>query len=81
MVGSFLPFAKTKAERIRNNDPRPSIEERYRDRQDYMAKVAASAASLQSAGLLLPADAARLTARCAAAWDWLMNAPATSARK
>ena len=28
-TGGFVPFAKTKAERIANNDPRPSIEERY----------------------------------------------------
>ena len=28
-TGGFIPFAKTKAERIANNDPRPSLEERY----------------------------------------------------
>src|SRR5262249_55743250 len=28
-TGGFVPFAKTKAERIANNDPRPSLEERY----------------------------------------------------
>ena len=27
--GSFIPFAKTKAERIASGDPRPSLEERY----------------------------------------------------
>src|ERR1019366_1979788 len=29
MAGSYVPFAKTKAERDKNNDPRLSIEERY----------------------------------------------------
>ena len=28
-TGGFIPFAKTKAERLANNDPRPSLEERY----------------------------------------------------
>lgn len=29
--GSFIPFAKTKAERAARRDPRPSLEERYGD--------------------------------------------------
>jgi hypothetical protein len=29
LAGGYLPFAKTKAERVANGDPRPSIEERY----------------------------------------------------
>jgi hypothetical protein len=81
MVGSFLPFARTKGERTKNNDPRPSIEERYRDKTQYMERVAAVNKSLMDAGLLLESDAARLTARCSLAWDWVMTPPATSARK
>jgi hypothetical protein len=81
MVGSFIPFARTRAERVRNNDPRLSIEERYRDKSGYMERVAAAIQSLQAAGLLLERDAARFTFRCGAAWDWLMSAPAVSARK
>ena len=27
--GGFIPFAKTKAERLASGDPRPSLEERY----------------------------------------------------
>ena len=29
-AGGMVPFAKTKAERLANEDPRPSLEERYR---------------------------------------------------
>lgn len=37
--GGFLPFARTKAERLAANDPRPSIEERYGDRAGYEVAV------------------------------------------
>ena len=56
--GSYIPFAKTKAEREAAGDPRPSIEERYGSRADYVAKVKAAADALVRDRLLLPADAA-----------------------
>jgi hypothetical protein len=56
--GSYIPFAKTKAERAAAGDPRPSIEERYGSRADYVAKVRATADALVRERLLLPADAA-----------------------
>ncbi|MBV9135133.1 MAG: hypothetical protein JO318_20665, partial [Chloroflexi bacterium] len=43
MQGATVPFAGTEAERTERNDPRPSISERYRDRQDYATKVRAAA--------------------------------------
>jgi len=56
--GSYLPFAKTKAEREAAGDPRPSLEERYGSREAYVAKVKAAADALVAQRLLLPADAA-----------------------
>src|SRR6185369_16207338 len=41
MIGSFLPFARTKAEREKAGDPRKSIAERYASRESYVGKVAA----------------------------------------
>ena len=41
LVGSFQPFAKTRAEREQSGDSRPSIEERYTNRQDYLQRVQA----------------------------------------
>jgi Alpha/beta hydrolase domain len=57
--GSFVPFAKTRAEREAAGDPRPSLEERYGSRADYVAKVKAAAEALVAQRLLLPADAER----------------------
>src|SRR6267142_2107181 len=48
--GSYLPFAKTKAEREAKGDMRPSLEERYRGPADYAAKVRAAAEDLQKQG-------------------------------
>ncbi len=56
--GSYIPFAKTQAER--GADPRLSLEERYRTQAGYVAQVRAAAERLQQAGFLLPKDAERL---------------------
>ncbi len=57
--GSLIPFARTRHERGAAGDPRPSLEERYASRDDYVAKVEAAAEALVAERLLLPADAAR----------------------
>ena len=58
LVGSFLPFAATKAERESAHDARPSIEERYHGRDDYVNRVRNAAHDLDTRGFLLPDDAA-----------------------
>jgi hypothetical protein len=58
LVGSFVPFATTKAERDSTHDKRPSVEERYRGRDDYVNQVRNAAQDLVTRGLLLPDDAA-----------------------
>jgi hypothetical protein len=57
LVGSFIPFFRTLAERQIAGDPRPSVQERYPTHADYVAKVTAAANSLVSRRLLLPEDA------------------------
>ena len=56
--GSYLAFAKTKAEREAKGDPRPSLEERYGSHAAYVEKVRAAADELVRARLLLAEDAA-----------------------
>jgi hypothetical protein len=60
--GSFIAFARTKAEREAAGDPRPSLAERYGDHAGYIAQIKAEADSLVTRRLLLPDDAARLVA-------------------
>ncbi len=64
--GTFIPFARTRAERERSGDPRPSLEERYGTREAYVAKVKEAADALVAARLILPEDAARYVADAAA---------------
>jgi hypothetical protein len=63
LTGSFIPFAKTRAERTASGDPRPSLEERYGDHAGYVAAVRAAAAHLVAARLLLATDADTLIAQ------------------
>ena len=41
--GSFIPFARTKAERLASGDPRLSLEERYGSHKAYVEAVKAAA--------------------------------------
>lgn len=56
-AGGMVPFAKTKAERMANEDPRPSLEERYHDHEGYVQAVRLAAQKAMAAGFLLKADA------------------------
>ena len=59
-VGGYVPFARTRAERLANGDARPSLEERYADHEGYVAAVRAAAEKAFAEGFLLPADRDRL---------------------
>jgi hypothetical protein len=54
--GSTIPFARTRAERLASGDPRPSLEERYASKAEYVSKVQAAAEALVQQRLLLPED-------------------------
>ena len=79
-IGSYIPFAKTRAERERSHDPRPSIEERYRNRDEYVGRFAAAALELVERRYLLADDVADLIKRAAAHFDWATQ-DRTSARQ
>ena len=73
--GSYLPFAKTAAERAKIGDGRRSIAERYRSKADYVAQVKAAAKELVAARLLLPEDAQRYEQAAQALDPTLFPAP------
>jgi hypothetical protein len=62
LLGSFIPFAKTKAQRRRSGDPRRSLEERYKNKQDYMQQFSRAARKLVEQRYLLAEDAERMIA-------------------
>lgn len=58
--GGFIPFARTRAERLESGDPRPSLEERYGTHEGYVAKVREAARQLVQQRYLLQEDADRI---------------------
>jgi len=60
LSGSFFPFAKTKADRQKAGDPRPSLEERYGDHAGFVKTVETAARGLVKDRFLLDEDAQRL---------------------
>ena len=63
LQGSFVPFAATKRERLAIGDPRPSIEERYPNPEEYQRMFKTAADSLVARRFLRPDDAALLMER------------------
>jgi Alpha/beta hydrolase domain len=73
MQGSMIPFARTSAERQQKKDPRLSIEERYKSREEFLKQVTASAQELAKSGYLLEQDVPKLVERSAAEWDYFVK--------
>jgi hypothetical protein len=55
--GQYIPFPKTKADRLASGDPRLSIEERYGNVETYSSLLQNAINSLSRQGFLLPFDA------------------------
>jgi Alpha/beta hydrolase domain len=72
MYGSTLPFPADADARRRTGDPRPSIAERYRDRDQYLRRVRAEAEQLVAQRYLLAEDVDLIVQNCAARWDALV---------
>jgi len=66
--GAYLPFAKTAADRQKNNDPRKSIAERYAGREDYLARYARALDELIKQRWILPEDREALLQRAEQEW-------------
>jgi hypothetical protein len=69
LIGSAVPFARTKAARESAKDPRLSIAERYASRDEYLQRARSAADALVAAGYLLAADVPPVMDRAGAAWD------------
>ena len=67
IMGSYLPFAATPADR--GTDPRPSLSERYGTRDAWVDNLRAIATEMIAARLLLAEDAERILAAAQVSWD------------
>ncbi len=81
LLGSYIPLARTKAEREARRDPRLSIEERYHGKDDYLQKIRAAADDLVKVRLMLADDVAGAVERAGRHWDYATSpAPAAAPR-
>ena len=76
MLGSTLPFPATAAERARSGDPRAAIGERYRDREEYEARVREVTEGLVAQGYVLTEDLELVVRSALARYDAFAAAPA-----
>jgi len=74
LLGSSIPFAATRAAREAAHDPRRSIEERYRSKDDYLAQVEQAADALVKDRLLIIDDVPRILQRAGDTWDSVVDA-------
>jgi len=67
--GAFIPFARTRAERLAANDPRLSIEERYGNREGFMKAATASIDNAIAQRFLLPTQRDAIVTKMNGYWD------------
>jgi hypothetical protein len=73
LLGSHIPFSRSVVERELRRDPRLSIEERYRDRTAYLARVTDAATALVRERYLLAEDVDSIVRRATDHWDLLSS--------
>jgi hypothetical protein len=73
--GAWVPFAVTKTRRNETRDPRPSIEERYASKDDYLAKVREVLEHLIARRFLEESDLEPQLKQAGVRWDWVVNRP------
>ena len=71
LAGSMIPFAATVTQRFRTRDPRLSVEELYKSKDDYLQKVRKAANDLVKDRYLLADDVAPIVERAGETWDFV----------
>jgi hypothetical protein len=56
LLGSTIPLPRTRKDAKASNDPRPALEDLYRDHDDYVGKVEQAAKALEKQRLMLSED-------------------------
>jgi hypothetical protein len=68
-LGSYIPFAKTAQERQKSGDPRPSVAERYKSREQYMSQYTEATKKLIQQRFILAEDLPAIQARGQQEWE------------
>ena len=68
-LGSFVPFAATRADRLARGDLRPSLAERYGDRAGYALAITTAVEDFASRGFILADEKAAMVADALGLYD------------
>src|SRR5262245_25767977 len=71
LLGSYIPFAPTRAARQANGDPRLSLEERYRGVDDYLRRIRTAAMDLIGRRFMLAEDLDVVLERAKQHWSFV----------
>jgi hypothetical protein len=71
--GAWTPFYATKAEREKAGDPRPSLEERYASKEEFIGKVRAAILKLIEQRLMQESDFEPQVKQAGERWDWIQK--------
>ena len=80
LIGSYIPFAATRADRQASGDPRRSVAERYPSADDYLSRIRTAAAALVKQRYVLAQDVPAIESRAMEHWRLLTGAGPTSTR-
>ena len=58
--GSYIPFPRSRAERVAAGDPRLAVQERYQSAEDYLGQMMKYCEKMVQKGYLLPGDVPRI---------------------
>jgi alpha/beta hydrolase family protein len=78
MQGSYIGLPRTSAERTRSADPRKSIDDRYRSKEQYLELVTKAAQALIDRRYMLADDLQVVVANAGRHWDYVSSGAATS---
>jgi hypothetical protein len=78
LLGSYVPLARTRAERESRRDPRLSIEERYKGRDDYLQRIRTAASELVRERLILEQDVEDVVQRATRHWEYVNRTTQTN---
>jgi hypothetical protein len=78
LAGSYVPIARTKTERDARHDPRRAVEERYRDRDDYLRQIRTAFDALVKGGYQLADDVEQVMQRASRHWAYATDVAKTN---
>lgn len=71
--GTYIPLPTTEYDRRLSGDPRPSIQNLYSSKEDYLDAAERAARALIEQGFLLDEDLSEATDRASRHWDWIFR--------